>query len=658
MKQFKQKFIEDATELLEAFEHNILAFEKNPQDEFLIESIMRSMHTMKGSAAMFGFDKIVDITHKLESLYSKLQKGELTVSEKVINITFSVSDIISKLLTDDNDKRIQSEYLKIIDELNEFFTNDDVSPEDVRANIEGLNFYYINFIPDSDIEERGVNLKNIFMQLDKVGKTYIIPKSSNKPNSYHICWEIYLATEEDLEIIEEILIFVDLECEITLISDTNLLLNTVFVDSIVKLRETENILTAATVLELAQNALLESPGAEKGSSTKNEIADLSKQTNATIRVNATKLDDLMKRVSELITLKSEIKLIASTKGYAEIIEIAEKLEKVTAQLRDDVFEVRLVTLDSIRVNLERLIRDTAIQLKKEVQFTSEGLNTELDKTIVDKLSAPLMHIIRNSIDHGIESSEIRAKRNKASHGNIKIRAYRSGSYVYVQVIDDGDGINKEKLLKKAIERKLIKADDKLTNKEVFSLIFESGLSTAESLSSVSGRGVGMDVVKSEIMDLRGDIDVISEPGKGTTVTLKLPLSLSIIDTLLVQTGEMYFSIPIEDIVRCEISDQKYSNSTESRFIKYKEDLIPYVHLRQMFNITINPPADENAIIVKREERSTAIIVDKIIGQYQAVVKPLGKALEEREFLSGGSLMPDGNISYILDTGKLVDFYNN
>ena len=505
------------------------------------------------------------------------------------------------------------------------------------------------------MEIRGVNLRAIFTQINNIGKTLVIPKNIEDKQKYSVCWEIFIATEKDIDDLEEVMMFVDLECDITHISDQNLLINKEFIKKINDDKDISKIRSPKEILELVKQIIPET--LKEDNERNKEVNDNANQKNSTLRVNAAKLDDLMNRVSALITLKSEIKLTATLKGYKEIFDLADKLEEITSQLKNDVFEIRLVELDTIRVNLERLIRDTAIKLEKEVQFTHEGLNTELDKTIVDNLLSPLLHIVRNSIDHGIEESSVRAERGKTSHGNIKMKSFRSGTYVYVQIIDDGNGINKEKIIQKAINSNLIKQGDRLTDKEIFELTLRSGFSTAENLSSVSGRGVGMDVVKAEISKLRGDIEIESEDEIGTTITLKLPLSLSIVDTLLVQTGNMYFSIPLEEIDRCELSKKENINNSESNFLKLNENLIPYISLREVFKPEQDFSGTARAIVIKKEDKNTAIIVDRIIGEFQAVVKPLGKAIEENEFLSGGSLMADGNISYIIDTNKLIEFYH-
>lgn len=656
MKEFQQKFIEEASELLEKLEHNLLVFEKDSKDKSLLESILRTMHTLKGAGSMFGYNRIVEITHKIENIYSKIQNGEIQISEKIINLSFSISDLVRKLLTDDKrDETITDIYHKTIEELNDFFSGDELEEERKKNKNSGLNTYYINFEPDADIEERGVNLKSIFSQLNKLGRTIIIPKNINNEEKYSVCWEIFIATEENVEELEEIMMFVDLECEITNISKRNLLIVDDFFDIINEQNNENEIRNPEQIAELVKNLFPDF--IEEKEEDNSKISGLSQQKSTTLRVNTLKLDDLMNRVSELITLKSKIKLIATTKGYEDVFELADKLEEITTHLKNDVFEIRLVALDTIRINLERLIRDTSMQLKKEIQFTHEGLNTELDKTIVDKLLTPLLHIVRNSIDHGIEDNVTRSKRGKTAHGNIKIKAFRSGSNVYIQIIDDGAGINKERILQKAIQKNLITRGQKLKDKEIFDLMLVSGFSTTDKVSDISGRGVGMDVVKSEISKLRGDIEIESNEGKGTTISLKLPLSLSIVETLLVQTAEMYFSIPIEEIDRCELSSQNDEKTQESNYLKLDNELIPYISLRNIFKKGDNLQNTSRAIIVKRESKKTAIIVDKIIGEFQAVVKPLGKALEKRDFLSGGSLLADGNIAYLIDTQKLIGFYH-
>ncbi len=657
MQQFLQKFIEEVTELMDDLEKDLLALEKNPTDNYLMENIMRGMHTLKGSGSMFGFNNIVELVHKVENVYEKVKKNEIQFDKNIVNLTFSVTDLILKLLQDVKleDKKLVKQYNKAIEALSEYFSNEELQTKKVKISDNKVKLYYITFEPDTDIESRGVKIKNIFLQLDKIGQLKIVPKSNTLKSKYPISWEIYLATEVGYEVIEDILLFIDLECEITHLSNVNLLTQDKFIDFI---NENVGNATLFTVEELKKAIQIIIPQKGVIINKGTEIKEIVNQKKSTLRVDADRLDDLMKHLSELITLKSEIKLTIKINSIKVLKNLSEKLEKVTSQIKNEIFEIRLVRLDSIRVNIERLIRDTSSALKKEIDFTYEGLNTELDKTIVEKLSVPIMHIVRNSIDHGIEAPEIRAKRYKPKFGNIQIKAFRSGSFVYIEVSDDGDGINKDLLIEKAIAKNIIKSGTELSKKDTLDLIFAPGLSTSVIVSEVSGRGVGMDVVKSEIIQMRGNIYIDTVRKQGTKITFKLPLSISIVDTLLVKSGDMYFSVPLEEIDHCMLIRQNEINYSENEFLNINSELIPYVYLRNIFNITEELPTDERAIILKNDNKKSAIIVDKIIGDFQAEIKPFADSFEERPYLSGGSLMPDGNIAYILETRKLIEYYKD
>ncbi|MCP4177051.1 MAG: chemotaxis protein CheA [bacterium] len=657
MKEFQQKFIDDTIELMNELEHNLLTFEKNPRDKNLIESIFRTMHTLKGSGGMFGYSSIVELTHKVEDLYAKIQNEEIEASEKIINVSFSVSDIIRKLLHDVNleDEKLKKKYDKLIDELDEFKVIDsEVQAQDESVN--KFNFVYITMEPDKDFEERGVQLKTIFQDLSELGEIKIIPKPNSQKGKHHLYWEVFLSTEVDIDTVEQELMFISSESEMYVLSDRNFLQNRKFIEIISKNASNKSLYTNEELKEIVEN-IIEEEQQDSDNQNKQALPDITRQGKATLRVDAEKLDELMKQVSDLITLKSGLKLMAQQKADDDLYEIYENLDKITSNIRDEVFELRLIPLESIRVNLERLIRDTAIALNKEIQFTSEGLNTELDKTIVDKMLTPLLHVIRNSIDHGIETTNVRAERDKTSHGNIHIKAYQSGSYVYIRASDDGGGIDKKLLIRKALAKNIIKSDEKLTEKETFNLIFAPGLSTAVNLSEVSGRGVGMDAVKTEITKLRGSIYIESKPGMGTTTTFKLPSSLSILDTLLVKSGGMYFSVPLGDIDSCMLIDDEMLEDETNDYIRYEADFISYVRLRDLFKMEKEESIKERAVIINREEEKSAIIVDEILGEFQAVLKPLGDKMKARPFLLGGSLMSNGKIAYIIDTGILIKHYN-
>ncbi|MCP4178322.1 MAG: chemotaxis protein CheA [bacterium] len=584
-----------------------------------------------------------------------------TATLKVLNICFNSVDIISKIFKNRNlntkDKEL---YDKTLNDLSEFVADELL--ESRHSNKKGL--FFIKIYPDADFEKRGVKMKTIFNELYNMGHLKTISRDRKedditKSNKYPIFWELFLSTDREIEDIEEALFFVEDESNIYFLTEKNLLDDSEFIAFIqenalnnpeIKLNDIHNIVDKIINKPLVKQKNVPS---ENKYSTK-----IQKHETATLRIDAIKLDELMRYVSELISIKTEIRLSAKLYGYNKILEVSEKLDNITLNIRENVFDLRLVSLETIKTKFERLVRDTASKLNKKVSFSASGLNTELDKAIVDSISAPLLHIIRNCVDHGIESPEKRVESGKSEQGNIRFDAYQLSSKVYIKISDDGAGINKQRIIQKARAKNLIDSSEELTEKDVYNLIFKPGLSTAQVISEISGRGVGMDVVKSEISKLRGEIEIESVEGKGTTVVFILPLSVSILDTMLIRTGAMHFSIPLEEIEECIIVKQNELDLSENKFIKYNSKLIPYISLSEIFNIKNNHKKNKRAIIIKDKKKYTAVITDKVIDEFQAVVKPLGESFKNRDYLSGGILLPDGNVAYVLNTGKLIYHYSN
>lgn len=649
MDNYQHKFIEEVKELIAEIETDLLAFEKDKNNIATLENIARVMHTLKGSSSMFGFDNIVEITHTLESLFKKIKNNELIADTQIIDLTFSVIDIINKILDDKNLKNTKNtkKYELTISKLNTYFSNDELSLKTQQHNNPDFALYYISFEPDDDIDERGVHLRTIFKEVDELGKTKVIPKTSNKKGKHTLCWEIFIATDKDLDDIEEVFMFVELETTITLISEENLLLNSKFISEISENTNNKHISKPEKILNIAKQITNEQK--DKTEDNK-QPSETSQEKNSTIRVNTNDLDVIMNSVSELITLKSKLQLSAKNSKNHEIIEIGEHLDKLSNIMKDTMLKLRLFPLDSVQIKFERLIRDMSGNLGKEINFTTENLNIKLDKNIIESLTAPLLHIIRNSIDHGIETPENRIKKGKPKQGEIKITAQKNGSLVNIIIFDDGAGINKEIVRNKAISKKLITADQKLSDNEIYKLIFTHGFSTADNISEISGRGVGMEIVKTEIEKQRGSIFIESEEDKGTQITIKIPVSISILDTILIKTGKMYFAIPIEDISQCRIVDEEISVKSDNDFLKINKELIPYINLTKSFNITSDYQGKQRAVVIKNNGKPKAIITDRIIGKFQAIMKPISEIFNNNA-IAGVSYMPDGNTAYILDVNK-------
>jgi two-component system chemotaxis sensor kinase CheA len=374
--------------------------------------------------------------------------------------------------------------------------------------------------------------------------------------------------------------------------------------------------------------------------------------NSGIKVDSEKLDELMNLVSEFVNTKAEMLLIAEKYDIPELHDIYEKVDKLSNKLKDNALSIRLVPIESLMLRFQRLVRDLSRELGKQVDFVTEGTDTELDKTIIDNLAVPLMHIIRNSIDHGIESVERRRELKKPDHGIIKFTAFYSGNNVFIQVQDDGAGMNPEYLFQKAVEKGIMKATDHPTSRQLYDLVFLPGFSTAQKITGISGRGVGMDAVKQHIMRLRGEIDMDSEVDLGTITTIKLPLTLSIVDALLVSVAGTLFLIPVYIIDSCTLVKRSELMLDRGRFI-YEGEPTPVLDLRSALNMGGTPPDDVNVVMVKYKDTRVGLALDKVHGEHQAVLKSLGKYFSNQEYLSGGSILGDGSIALVLDTNKLI-----
>jgi two-component system chemotaxis sensor kinase CheA len=370
-----------------------------------------------------------------------------------------------------------------------------------------------------------------------------------------------------------------------------------------------------------------------------------------VNVATEKLDHLINIVSELVIFRTEIQHVMENVENPRVVEALEKLERLTLGLRDSAFNIRLVPVSVLNVKLQRLVRTISKELGKDVEFITEGLDTELDRGMISALEAPLMHLIRNAMDHGIESPEERLKRNKPAKGLVKLYSYNSGDHVFIQLQDDGNGIDFERIREKGIAKGLLSKNATYSEKELINVMMMPGFSTAESVTKVSGRGVGMDVVKKEINALRGDIEVSTEKGLGSIFTLRLPLTLTVLDTLVVKVENSKFLIPINEVEHCFTESHEKLFYKKSRQILYDGQLVPFVSLREQFRID-NHPEDETVIVVNKNDRRIAVVVDKIMGTLQTVYKPLNELLHKAECFSGASILGDGSMALIINALKL------
>jgi len=671
MDNIKARFLEEANDLIEDLEKALLELENNPEDKNQVEKVFRVMHTLKGTSAMFGFAKVGDLTHDLETIYDFIREGKAAVSSEILSITLESVDILKLLLNSDQAldhkdeeayNRLTKEVVKLAEKI-EGKPSDETEQEAAILEVESVKSYYILFRPQEKILVRGANPMYLLDDLNALGDCKISVHQTNVPSLddidpvlCYLYWDIYLATKENEQAIKDIFMFVEDDCilEIHKVSDGNILSNEKFIQ---KVEEIEGDVSVEDLKEFVKNLLqiLKSKGnaEEKGGSATSKENGL-----GSIRVATDKLDHLMNMVSELITVQARLSLFAEKNPNPELDAIAENVEKISRQLRDNAFSICLIPFENLLTRFQRLVRDLSIELKKDILFLAEGRETELDKTIIENLADPLMHLIRNSLDHGIEDKEGRTKAGKPAQATITVKAFYSGNQVHIQVIDDGRGIDPVKIKKKAIEKGLVSDEAVLTDKECYQLIFLPGFSTAEKVTDVSGRGVGMDVVKRKILEIRGEVDIESKVDVGTTITIKLPLSLSIIDGLLVKVDNTHIVFPLFSVQKCYEVTRSQIASAFNNMIAVDGEQISFFSLREQFKIENNYPEILQLVTISHENQKVGLVVDTIIGEYQAVLKPLGKLYKQLDIMSGASILGDGTVALVMDTNKVIKEFSN
>ncbi len=666
MNQMDVKYTEEALELIKNMEETLLLMEARPEDDSLIQQVFRDMHTLKGNSAMLGFKLVADFTHHLESIYDYIRNKEIKLSKDIINITLNALDHLSLLVNSNHvlnasSKKSHEQITAVIIEIANCAAHNagsvvseiSVATEMYIQEKELLN-YHIVFTPHADILLNGTNPLYLIDDLYALGSckaeahVYNIPPLEKcEHNVCYTSWDIYLTTTANKQAILDVFEFVLHKCElkISLLKEPGIA--TVSDGAIVQERVDNDLLSTATAQVLESTPVAESTLSTK----KNNIIP-------SIRVPSERLDIMMSLVSELMTLQAKLSTHTDQHPQSELLGVTENLEKISTRLRDNAFSMCLIPVENMITPFKRLVRDLSIELNKEIEFITEGTETELDKNIMEGLSDPLMHLLRNSIDHGIEYPDVRKKEGKPAIGKIILKAFCAGTNVYIEIQDDGKGMDPDKIRNKAIQKGIIASEDNLTEKEIFNLIFLPGFSTAEQVSELSGRGVGMDVVKRKIADIRGQIKITSKINAGTTITIKLPITVSIIDGLLVKINDADFVIPLSAVERCyELPVSKKLNRFHNLIVLDGEQ-IPFISLSQEFDgIESVKPAQE-IVIVYYDEKRVGLIVDRIIGKFQAVLKPLGRYFLHMDNISGATILGDGKIALVLDTNNVTELFLN
>lgn len=680
--QYMSMFLEESLDNLQTLNESLLELEQNPEDVDKVNEIFRVAHTIKGMAATMGFNDLAELTHKMEDVLSEFREGELKVTQDVVTVLFDCLDTLEKmvdLVQEGSDEKVDIESimakLAYIKENGNKNQQENIPEESNSAEVKvshndsiglDLNEYDISVIKQA--HEKGFNAVEIKVTLSentllKSARAFLIVKDledhgeilKSVPSTQDIENE-----EFDLEL-KFVLITKNTVDEI--LSIVNGISEVVKVEaSAIEIEETETVeeekveeVKPKEVEEKAEESkkienVVEAPkkAATKKPQPKKEV----KKAHQSVRVDLERIDNLMNMVSELVIYRTRLEQIVTTHKSQELNETLEQVGRTTSDLQDLVMKIRMLPLDTVFNRFPRMIRDVSVELNKEINFIIEGADTELDRTVIDEIGEPLIHLLRNAADHGIESKEERIAAGKSPVGTIKLVAYQEGTKALIKVIDDGSGINVEKVRAKA-EQKGINTEG-LSESDIKNLIFAQGFSTNEVVTDLSGRGVGMDVVKTKISALGGTVDVISEEGKGSTFIIKLPLTLQIIQALLVKVGEETLAISLGFIDRViDYKEENIKKSNGKEVIVYREDVIPLVRLNESLDIESSKTDKKFVIIVNVGDKTIGLLVDALCGQQEIVIKPLGKTLKGLDQYIGATILGNGLVTLILDIGALL-----
>ncbi|SFP04430.1 chemotaxis protein CheA [Tranquillimonas alkanivorans] len=615
-------FREEADALVESLQDGLLALHDAPGDTALIDRVFRDLHTIKGTGAMFGHTALAAFVHDFETAFEKIRSGETAVTPDLVNLSLRAYDCIVRLLAGEG--RDEAEERSVLADLARHM-------EGAEPPAEG---WRVTFRLPPDTLALGGKPELLLEELSALGQARVQVLADRLPDlgtleadRLHLGWQIEIEGAPDEQAVRDVFLFHEDDMELE-------------------------------IAPLHPDAAPAERDAPAPPDAKAPAAAAPPKTGAApaMRVSAERLDEMMDRVGELVIAEARLAELAAASSDPALISVAEDIQRLAMGMRDTTMSIRMTPIGSITGRFRRLVHDLSETLGKPINFSVTGEETELDKTVIEQLTDPLMHLIRNAADHGLEGTpEARAEFGKPPAGRIDLSARYSGAEVLISLSDDGRGLDEDRIRARAIDRGLIAPDADLQRPQVLSLILEPGFSTAATVTELSGRGVGMDVVKRTIETLRGSIDVSSEPGHGTSVTLRLPLTLAIIDGLLVDVGGERYTLPlaaVEEIVELP-PDKRHSNGS-TQFLDIRDRLVPFLRLRDLFSTTGEPDPFQKVVVVSAGSSRIGLVVDRIIGSNQTVIKQLSPLHARLTTFSGATILGDGTVALILDVPHLVE----
>jgi two-component system chemotaxis sensor kinase CheA len=649
-------FRQEASELFEALEGALLDLTLRPDDRELVDTAFRALHTIKGSGAMFGFDKVAAFTHEFETAFDLVRKGEVKPTGDLISVALAAKDFIRALIeAPESTDAIIGE--AILADLQRFVRKESsapvvtADPEPAAPEVRSSGWrLHLEFA--SHILCNGSNPLDLLDDLRKLGPCFAIALTDGvpllddlEPELCFLKWDVTLHSDCDRAAIDDVFMFVQDEMTLTLAP----LPEAEAAAPLAPPPQDAVNFSAPEKPAAAEQAAVRSPPSAKREETKRS----DDRSIATVRVQAERLDELMDRVGELVIAQARLTQLAAAGDDLSIKIIAEEIERLAASLRDTTMGARMVPIGSVFGRFRRLVHDLSQDLGKPVEFVTAGEDTELDKTMIESLADPLVHLIRNAIDHGIEDTATREAAGKVEQGRIELVATHAGAQVLVTVTDNGGGLNTARIRAKAEDLGLIAPGAVISDHDIHQYLFHPGFSTAEKVSALSGRGVGMDVVKRTIEAMRGAIDLTTIPGQGTKVTLRLPLTLAIIEGLLIRVGEGRYIVPLSAVEECVELTAADERSRGRNFLNVRGDLVPFLKLRDLFGTSNSSDLHQKIIIISTGDTRVGLVADQIIGNHQTVIKSLSKLHADVTMFSGATILGDGSAALILDVAQLV-----
>jgi two-component system chemotaxis sensor kinase CheA len=711
MDELTRVFIQECREQLAEMEAGLLRLEQNPDDARDIDGIFRAAHTIKGGSGVIECHFIESFTHRVENLLDALRNGEIAMSAAITTLLLECGDHMGRLVdalaaqqpAPDDELAALGEALTA--RVNTALAQDEAAPapsclvvkDEDEAEVEAsgggvvnTDSWHISVRFGANVLRGGMDPLSFIRYLGSLGEivgietiTDAIPAADQMdPESCYLGFELRLQTKAAKADIERVFNFVQDECELRILPPNSnvadyLRLIRELPEDTMRLGEMLVRCGALTQAELdqglsAQHAAASETRGEKAALPLGEIlvdhkvvhketvdAAIARQTQIgdrkakdaqLVRVHADKLDALIDLVGELVIAGASANLLALKSRQGDLVEATSTVSRLVENIRDSALQLRMVTIGDTFTRFNRVVRDVSKELGKEIELVISGADTELDKTVVEKIGDPLMHLVRNSLDHGIEAVAQRLARGKPACGRVTLNAYHDSGMIVIEVGDDGGGLDLAKIRAKAVERELIAADAALTDREIMNLIFEPGFSTVDKVSNLSGRGVGMDVVRRNITALRGTVEIASAEGQGSTFTIRLPLTLAIIDGFLVGVEKASYVIPLDAVVECI---ERKNVAGDRNFLNLRGEALPFIRLREVFDIEGAPPARESIVVVQYGGLRAGIVVDHLMGEFQTVIKPLGRLFSSLRGIGGSTILGSGEVALIIDVAALI-----